>query len=300
MTTAESPSRAADGAQARGRATGMKLTDIVVCLTSVDDDMAALELAETLAEASGAHLACAAVGLLATVYLYAEYGAGAAYANQLNENNAAIQHFWEVADERLKGRSRPVELRRHKTYSANTEELMAMIGRHADLTVMRAPTGEHAQPYAEMIEGALLGSGRPVVVAPANWKRGPVGRKIVFGWDESREAARAMHDALLLAAPDAEAVIVTVDAKHGSRSHGDAPGMDIAAHLARHGLKVELRNEAGLGRAAHTVLTEVANAEGADLLVLGGYRHSRLQQALFGGVTRSLLRDPPLPLLLSH
>ncbi|MDP1554803.1 MAG: universal stress protein [Hyphomonas sp.] len=151
-----------------------------------------------------------------------------------------------------------------------------------------------------MIEAALLGSGRPVLVAPVDWKPRQVGRKIVTGWDASGEAARAMHDALLLAAEDAEITIVTVDAKPGSLDHGDAPGLDIAAHLARHGLKVELRNEANLGRSTHEVLMQVATDINADLMVLGGYRHSRLQQTLFGGVTRNMLRDVKLPLLLSH
>ncbi len=276
----------------------MQLKDIIVCVAGADT--AALDLAQRLAGDHDAHLACSAIGIAPTMLLYNEFGAGAAYTAQLNENRAIIERFWNQMTEDLTKRDPKIELRRHRTYGTNLESLVAAIARHADLAVVRAPTVDEPQPYAQIIEAALLGSGRPVMVAPVDWKPGPVGRKMVIGWDASREAARAMHDALLLAAKDAEITIVTVDAKPGSLDHGDAPGLDIAAHLARHGHKVELRNEAGLGRSTHEVLTQIATDINADMMVLGGYRHSRLQQVLFGGVTRSLLRSVPLPLLLSH
>lgn len=276
----------------------MQLKDIIVVAAGADT--AALDLAQRLASDHDAHLACSAIGIMPTMLLYNEFGAGAAYTAQLNENRAITERFWNQLGEDLTKRDPKIELRRHRTYGTNLESLVAAIARHADLAVVRAPTADEPQPYAQIIEAALLGSGRPVMVAPVDWKPGPVGRKMVIGWDASREAARAMHDALLLAAKDAEITIVTVDAKPGSLDHGDAPGLDIAAHLARHGLKVELRNEAGLGRSTHEVLTQIATDINADMMVLGGYRHSRLQQVLFGGVTRSLLRSVPLPLLLSH
>lgn len=276
----------------------MQLKDIIVCV--VGADTAALDLAQRLANDNNAYLACSAIGVMPTMLLYNEFGAGAAYTSQLNESRAIIEHFWNQLAGDLTRRDPGIELRRHRTYGTNLESLVAAIARHADLAIIRAPTVDEPQPYAQMIEAALLGSGRPVMVAPADWKPGPLGRKIVIGWDASREAARAMHDALLLAASNAEITIVTVDAKPGSLDHGDAPGLDIAAHLARHGLKVELRNEGSLGRSTHEVLTQIATDISADMMVLGGYRHSRLQQVLFGGVTRSMLRAVPLPLLLAH
>lgn len=278
----------------------MQLKDIVVCITSAGADASALALAGQVASARNAHVACSAIGIMQTVLLYNEFGSGAAYIEQLNEEKAQIDRFWAATREALGKSEQKFELRRHRTYGANLESLVAAIARHSDMAVIRAPNQEHPQPHTQMIEAALLGSGRPVLVAPVNWKPGPVGEKIVIGWDASREAARALHDSLCLASGSAEITIVTVDAKPGSLDHGDAPGLDIAAHLARHGMKVELRNEGGLGRSAHEVLMQVATDINADMLVLGGYRHSRLQQVLFGGVTRSMLRDVQLPLLLSH
>jgi nucleotide-binding universal stress UspA family protein len=278
----------------------MQLKDILVCVTSATQDTAAISLADKLKQASGAHVACAGIGILASALLYNEYGAGAAFAEQLNQDKLRTERFWSELKAILDRQHPDFEVRRLTTYSTNLETLTAAMARHADVTIIRAPDKESPQPHAEMIEAALLGSGRPVLVVPAGWAGQTVGSNIVVGWDASREAARALHDALMILAPGASVAIVTIDAKAGGLEHGDAPGMDIAAHLARHGLKVVLRNEASLGRSKHEVLQRIARDIDADLMVLGGYRHSRLQQALFGGVTRSMLRGVDLPLLLSH
>lgn len=278
----------------------MQLKDIIVCVASVSADSSAIDLGQQIASDCNAHVSCSAIGIMQSAVIYNEFGSGAVYAEHLRQENELIERFWTELEAMLNQQSQPFELRRHKTYSADLESLVAAIARHSDLAIVRAPAKEESQPYSQMIEAALLGSGRPVLVAPLKWKSGPVGRKIVIGWDASREAARAMHDALLLASNDTEITIVTVDAKPGNLVHGDAPGLDIAAHLARHGLKVDLRNEGSLGHSTHDVLMQVATDINADLMVLGGYRHSRLQQTLFGGVTRSMLHDSKLPLLLSH
>lgn len=278
----------------------MNVHDISVCITSAEHDTAVLDLAEAIAGRTSAHISCDLVGILSTVFIYNEFGTGAAYAHQLNQSIADIEAFWSSAKAMIAKRDGKYTIRQQKTFGANIEPLVAMIARYSDVFITRGPTLNTPQPYAQIIEGALLGSGRPVLVAPEKWTPGPVGRNIVIGWDESREAARAMHDALLLAEDGAEITIVTVDAKRGSPDHGDVPGLDVAAHLSRHGHKVSLRNEGGLGKPVHEVITQVATDLGADMIALGGYRHSRLQQALFGGVTRSLLKEPKIPLLLSH
>jgi nucleotide-binding universal stress UspA family protein len=92
--------------------------------------------------------------------------------------------------------------------------------------------------------------------------------------------------------------VTTVDAR--PNGEGAAPGRDITRHLARHGVNVELRNVDGLGRASAAVLMDEARELGADLMVMGGYGHSRLRQFVFGGVTRALIAASPVPLLLSH
>ena len=122
----------------------------------------------------------------------------------------------------------------------------------------------------------------------------------MIAWDASREATRAMHDSLLLMQDDAKVCVTTVDAKPGDTGHGAGPAWDIGAHLARHVADVEVRNEDSIGRSTAEALMDVATSFDADLIVMGGYRHSRLQQAFLPGVTRTLLSEAKVPLLLSH
>jgi nucleotide-binding universal stress UspA family protein len=94
--------------------------------------------------------------------------------------------------------------------------------------------------------------------------------------------------------------IVTIDAKPSTFGHGDAPGADVAAHLARCGVAVEVANVDGLGRSEAQSLVAEARAREADLVVLGGYGHARLQQMMFGGVTSEVVSSAPMPLFMSH
>lgn len=277
----------------------MQIKDIAVCVFDAEGDMNALTLAQAIAGA-GAHVSCSAIGILQTSVLYNEFGMAAAYVEQLDREKELVGEFQKTVREKLARDFPETELRCHQVYSSGLEPLVAQIGRHADLTVIRSPGVPGSPVHDQAVEAALLGSGRPVLVVPAQRTTGTVGQNILVGWDASREAARAVHDALLLAGPQARITVVTVDARPGSRDHGEAPGLDIATHLARHGLQVDVRNEAGLGQPVHEILVRAARDTGADLMVMGGYRHSRLQQTLFGGVTRSLIGQAEIPLMMSH
>ncbi len=168
------------------------------------------------------------------------------------------------------------------------------------LVCIRAPDKSEVQPHADMLEGVLMGGGRPVLVLPADWTGETVGNRAVVAWDASREAARALHDSMLVLSDDAKVWIAAVDANPGETGYGQAPGWDVGAHVSRHGYKVEVRNEDSTGRSVPHVLLDLATSCDADLIVLGGYRHSRLQQSVLPGVTRTLLRTSKVPLLLSH
>jgi nucleotide-binding universal stress UspA family protein len=127
-----------------------------------------------------------------------------------------------------------------------------------------------------------------------------LGENIVVAWNGRREAARALSDADSLIDLAKRVTVVTVDAKPGYETFGSTPGADIAAHLARRGVNVELRNVDGMGRGDAGAILDECAAVGADLLVMGGYGSSRLQEMVFGGVTRELSKSAPLPILMSH
>jgi nucleotide-binding universal stress UspA family protein len=179
-------------------------------------------------------------------------------------------------------------------------EDLAVQARHADLTVMTRPTHEVVRPDHEIMEAALMQSGRPVLLAPATWvPRGDI-ETVLIGWNASREGARAIADAMPFLTGAKRIVVATVDARPTPWAHGEAPGVDIATHLARRKLPVELQNLDSVGAGAGEALVAAARSLGADLIVTGGFGHARLRQALFGGVTRTLVEHAPAPLLLSH
>lgn len=171
---------------------------------------------------------------------------------------------------------------------------------YADLVVLaRAAEGADQRARRALLEHVLFGAGRPVLLTPPDW-RGARFERIVIGWNARREARRAVADALPLLKAARQTVIATVDAEPSAAGHCEAPGRELAAHLARHGVAVEVHNLDGMGRGEAKALTDLARSWGADLMVMGAYGHSRARETLFGGVTRDLLAAAPLPLFLSH
>jgi nucleotide-binding universal stress UspA family protein len=121
---------------------------------------------------------------------------------------------------------------------------------------------------------------------------------VVVCWDGSRSAARAAADAMpFLTRADAIEVLIVA----GERGKGDEiPGADVGHHLARHGLKVDVKRIVATDSdVANTILSYVADAS-ADLIVMGGYGHSRLREFILGGVTRGILEAMTVPTLMSH
>jgi nucleotide-binding universal stress UspA family protein len=147
-----------------------------------------------------------------------------------------------------------------------------------------------------LIEAMLFTSGRPVLVIPPHWEQGAKFQNIMIGWDGGARAARAAGDAmpLLTHADKVEILCVTPDAAKSIE------GADLAAHLARHCKPVTVTNlSAQHGDIAKT-LGKHATMAGADLLVIGAYGHPRMLQLVLGGVTRGMLSEAELPVLLSY
>ncbi len=171
---------------------------------------------------------------------------------------------------------------------------------YADLVVIARPesAGETAGPPG-LAESLVLNSGRPIIMFPP---RGTVSqvRRILVAWNATRESIRAVADAMsLLAKADAVEVLV-VDHQRRPEGHGQEPGADIARHLARHGAHVEVRRASSGGKDVGRLLLSQAAAFGGDLLVMGAYGHSHLREWMFGGVTRTVLYEAGLPVLMSR
>lgn len=181
------------------------------------------------------------------------------------------------------------------TYSALIRSFSSLARSH-DMAVL------DAEPIAlavdrGLIEAVLIDSGRPLIIVPQG-RPDFASDRIIVAWDGSAKAARALNDALpfLRAATQVDLVSVTgeKDLEH------TVPGAEIAPHLTRHGVTVNvLALPATNGDVAES-LRNHARLTRADMIVMGAYVHSRLREMLLGGTTRSLLKNAPVPLFLSY
>ena len=177
-------------------------------------------------------------------------------------------------------------------------DVFGEVARRYDMTIVGQPDPEKPNFDDVAVEGALFGSGRPMIVVPYI-HQGPIKLdRVAVCWDGSRAAARAIGDAMPIL-KKAKAVDIVMVTKERAKSD-DVPGADLATHLARHNLPVELhRLSAGNMDVFYTILSYVADA-GTDFIVMGGYGHSRLREFVLGGVTRGILKSLTLPALMSH
>ncbi|MGE0259728.1 MAG: universal stress protein, partial [Alphaproteobacteria bacterium] len=181
-------------------------------------------------------------------------------------------------------------------------EAAALHGRYVDLIILGQTDPENAemalfQPRAEEV---ALAVGRPVLVVPYAGRFEDCGRRVLVAWDASRVATRAINDAMPLLVGAATVTVLSVDPGEGGRAHGEVPGMDIAVHLARHGVKARVESTVSGGIGVGNALLSWAGDTGADLLVMGAYGHTRVRQLLLGGATRTILESMTVPVLLSH
>jgi nucleotide-binding universal stress UspA family protein len=178
----------------------------------------------------------------------------------------------------------------------------ALHARYVDLTILGQldPDRGNADLVRPRPEHVTLASGRPILVVPYAGRFETVGRRVLIGWNATREATRAVNDAMPLLAAAEVVTVLTIDAREGPDAHGELPGADISLHLARHGVKATIERTVSAGIPAGDVLLSRAADLGADLLVIGAYGHSRVRELLLGGATRSILRSMTLPVLMSH
>ena len=287
----------------------MGFKDILVALDSAPAARGRIELAAALAERFGAHL----IGLHAA--LAAEAPRRRGYFDYFDHSllDPLYREYREkIEAEAERARALFEEIAsRHgvsaewRTASGYPSEVTALNGRYVDLIVLGQldPDDPQAMLFRPLPEEVALGVGRPILVVPyaGSWEE--IGRRVLVGWDASREATRAVNDAMPLLAGAQTVTILAVDPADGSAGpagHGEVPGADIALHLARHGVAAttEATVSAGIG-AGNALLSRASDLE-ADLLVMGAYGHSRVRELLLGGATRTVLESMTLPVLMAH
>jgi nucleotide-binding universal stress UspA family protein len=207
----------------------------------------------------------------------------------------AIERFDAVAKRSLIS----VEHRLLRTIGAEAPAILATLTRRFDLSVfMQSEPGRVDND--EMIETALFQSGRPLIVVPYIQKDGLKLEHVVCCWDGSRAAARAFNDALpLLTRANTVDLLIVLNEKTNSENK-EVRGVEMAKHLARHDVKVQLeRVPAPDTDVTSAILSYVADNSGT-LIVMGGYGHSRLREIILGGATREMLKSMTVPVFMSH
>ncbi len=283
----------------------MELKDLLVHVDASPKSDVRVEIAAELARQHGAHLTGLYIVDLVPILTNVETGAIAGRAGMF-EAVGALRDSAMAEPRRVEERFRARLAAAGVTGEWRLEESLvaptvALHARYADLAILGQvdPDDPPQGSAAEIAQHVLLASGRPVLVIPYIARFGRLGRNVLIGWNGSREAARALNDAIPFIAGAQAVTVLSINPQRGIRGDGDVPAADIALHLARHGLRVE----------ADHMVTEIAESDalldyaadrGCDLIVAGGYGHSRLREFVLGGVTRQLLHSMTVPVLLSH
>lgn len=279
------------------------IRDILFAATGTPGDAAALSAAVALSSRFDAHLtALEVVGLPvpagypwgltpdpAMLPLYTDLrGAGERSAAWLRERLGKEAISWQVDVT--------------ETMLTDPSRIASLYAHRSDLVVLAAPgqLPDDARIVHGFFAGVLFESGRPVMLVPGDLATYPPSGKAVVAWRSTREAARALHDALPLLALASSVDVATV-AEEDDKPQGEPDrAADIAAHLALHGLEANAVSLALAGGTVAGALLRHAIRSDAQLLVAGGYGHSRLREWVLGGTTRELAYSVRLPIVFSR
>lgn len=180
-------------------------------------------------------------------------------------------------------------------------QVLSQSAGNVDLTVVGQPDGDDPRCTSTGVAASVaFGAAAGVLVHPFRGEFPSVGKRVLIAWDGSREAQRAVFEALPLLrdAEHVEVISVLTEALPGDA--GDEPAREICARLGRRGIEAHAHYVSAADEAAGETLLTRCTDQRADLLVLGAYGHSRLREFLLGGVTRTVLRDHKIPVLLAH
>jgi nucleotide-binding universal stress UspA family protein len=171
--------------------------------------------------------------------------------------------------------------------------------RHAaghDLLVLGQRNPNHSTGL-DAPEDVILGCGRPVLVVPYGRSANPVGGHVLVAWNGSREAMRAVQDALPLLALNDDVTVLLVNPEEDADIVLQA---ELVTHLTRHGLNALAESTTAASGVVHDAVHKRAKELGAELVVMGAYGHSRLRETILGGMTHDMLLETTRPLLMSH
>ena len=280
----------------------MSLGTILVCLNEVDRVDALLSVAANLAGQHDAHV----IGLFVVpaMQIYPEVGFHLTESMIEGQNkffaqraDAVKKHF----DAAMRSNGLNGEWRKIDSTSPLIANCVVEQAREADLIIASQvdPEGTNGVEI-DFAEQVVMQSGRPTLLVPIVGKYDTVGQRVVVGWNATREATRAVFDAVALLKNSKKVWLVWIDPQNQMDLLSELPGTEIATALARHQINAEAEGLPTDHLGAGEALLNRVSDHGADLLVMGAYGHSRMREFVFGGATRTILQQMTVPVLLSH
>ena len=272
------------------------IKDILVNLSYGPSQDSVSNYALSVAETFGAHI-------MGTAFYPAVVGGVDLSVNFIRAQQAEAQKRAESVatafDEATRRAGVSAETRRIETDVGDVPTQFAHIARRFDLSVIGQFERDRDHRTTNIVlEAALFESGRPVLIVPFIQKDRLKLDHIMVCWDGSRAAARAAADAMPFLTRSGTTSIVVADTQ--SAKSADLPGADIATHLARHGVNATIERIPVSKIHVYNAILSYAADTGADLIVMGGYGHSRLREFILGGTTRGMLASMTKPTLMSH
>lgn len=179
---------------------------------------------------------------------------------------------------------------------------ISLAARYSDLVVVGQTDPDEPSPSVmpDFPEYVVMNAGRPVLIVPYVGTFDTIAERVLIAWNASMEAARAVTASIpVLQRAKTVDVVVFNPSSQPAGTHGEQPGADIALYLARHSIKVDVaqhRTDIDIGNTLLSMTTDLSS----DLIVMGGYGHSRFREVLLGGVTRTVLDSMTVPVLMSH
>ncbi len=261
-----------------------------------------LHVAATLAVKNEAHLiglyVVPAVEVYPAVSMYVSPDVLAEHRNNYLEQAGRIE---ELFNKKTSSESISAEWRVADSPSPNIAATVSKHALTADLVVV-SQADERADDLAirDVPWQTMLETGRPVLIVPYSGGIKSVGEHILIGWNGTREATRATFDALPLLKTAKEVHIHWANPGKQGDDKTTLLGSELASTLARHDVRVETKTSRNPDLADGDVLLSFVAQSGSDLLVMGGYGHSRAREMIFGGATKQILDHMTIPVLMSH
>jgi nucleotide-binding universal stress UspA family protein len=186
-----------------------------------------------------------------------------------------------------------------RTAVSDPVDAMTLHARYADLVVIgQTDLSDGSNTPADFPERLVLAAGRPVLIMPSVGSFPTIGKRILVAWSLTREATRAVTDAIPLLRLADQVHVMAVNPRPDE--HGEVPGADVGLYLARHGVQVQIKTDMGAEiDVGNELLSRAADLD-VDLIVMGGYGHSRLTEWVLGGATRTILTSMTVPVFMSH